>query len=189
MNLKDLYIVFIAWVLDGRDRFPRNVIILLHLLYFCLFPDSDLLVPFTLHFVTRWCRNGKIRSEWIRLCPDGNIRLVFLLHSNEVEQKAYSTTLLCIGNISVTAQWLNLMQRSHIALSWTNRTGEWKLMRTFIKGTSNPWHAVLPSDQNWLKRPCIFGRSIAKQCIHWKVMVLRRYQTHQVYISMGRHSL
>ena len=49
-------------------------------------------------------------------------------------------------------------------------------IHTKIKGTSTPLQAILPSGQNWLKRPFILDRSIAKPYIHWKVMVLRWHQ-------------
>ncbi len=38
-----------------------------------------------------------------------------------------------------------------------------------LRPPTPPWQAILPSDQNWLKRPFILGRSIPKPYIQWKV--------------------
>ena len=53
---------------------------------------------------------GKIRSDGIKVSPDGNVRPVSVMHSNEVEQTTYSTTLLYVGN-GIPGQKYNQIQQ------------------------------------------------------------------------------
>ena len=42
-----------------------------------------------------------------------------------------------------------------------------------LRPPTSPGQAILPSDQNCLKKPVILSRSIPESYIHWKIMVLR----------------